>query len=511
MKIPFDYQLSNLLEFKQKEIKRLAAFWQMRLGKSPLAIWFLQNQKIKPKRVLILCPKSVITSWEEELKDFNIPYMLLLSANKELHETSGHFPMWFIANYEVCSAKDSKIIKLGWDAIIADESTKIKNFRSNISRCLQDENNFPLSNLNQKVQYRVILAANPTPETELEYFPQFKFLTNTAVGETLVENQETSAGTFYGYKDFWRFRKDCFFTDAESPGKYFLNKEHEAKIGRWLSENNTYFLTRRAVGKELQAVYEKRFIDLPPDYRKKYDDFESNWFTEFMDSLVLEGLHGQSPAQLATKFATVAQNYLHQMACGFPKNVTEEGYSKHKLNELLDLIKYDLKGEKVVIWCQYLKDIEVIKASLKKLYYDGSRDFADVADVSGKTTPEQLGNILRQFRDTESKGRVDYLVCQIRKASMGMDFSAADTQIFFSRSWSALDNQQAMERLVHPEKADREDFTNILTIDLIAANTVDEDLYRALIEKKGKGNFFRLFLKRTGYKYNAKRSNIQMA
>ncbi len=208
---------------------------------------------------------------------------------------------------------------------------------------------------------------------------------------------------------------------------------------------------------------------------------------------------GKSPLQLETKFATVAQNYLHQMACGYPKHdAYTEFRSDHKLRELIQLLRNDLLGEKVVIWCHYLNDIQAIQQEIRKHFLNDALPTKAVILKGGQST-QQLQDALFQFRTTTNLA-CNYAICQTRKASMGMDLSIADTQVFFSRSWSGLVNDQAKDRLIHPDKMHPTiDRKGILTLDIICEDTIDEDLHHALIEKSANANVYKWFLKRTGF------------
>ena len=478
-KVPFPYQ-KELLD-KAKTRTRLSLFWEMRLGKSLTAYWWLQNKNPKPQRILIICPKSVIVSWYEQLKEEGINTILVFdSKNTDIQEMSEGMPILAITNYETLTSKNNRLIEMAWDAIILDESTKIKNPTTKISDLITDKNAFPQSSPMWqspcKNQYRVILTGTPAPESYLNYFQQFKFLYG-------------KVGT---HDNYFKFRKEYFYFD-QNKARYQPKFHFISKFATFLN-TYTYNLRRKDVGIDLPNITEKRYVSMSTEHRKIYDDFEENWFAEFLDTVVntYNVDSGPSIKQLETQFATVAQSYLHQMACGFPKKMpTFQG--KHKLNELIDIIENELDpSDKVVIWCQYLADIEAIRSALARRHTPEA--------ITGGTTTPQLAAILERFRRPYDDSRAcNQLICQIRKASMGMDLSAADTQIFFSRSWSALDNQQAIDRLVHPEKKNKPGFEGLLTIDIITQDTVDEDMYNALVDKRANQNFFKWFLKRTGF------------
>ena len=88
MKTPYPYQQEHLDILQKRGVTRLPLFWQMRLGKSPLTIWWIKAQQPTPLRVLIVCPKSVLVSWKEELDSFSIPHVLFSTLHKDMQSGS---------------------------------------------------------------------------------------------------------------------------------------------------------------------------------------------------------------------------------------------------------------------------------------------------------------------------------------------------------------------------------------------------------------------------------------
>lgn len=493
MREPRIYQAKLLKNARDRS--KLPLLWRMRTGKSLAAIrWIKQHEKdnnLPPNslRVLIICPKTVIVSWDEELSLEEIPHVILSSKNKDFH----HFnlqPIWAITNYETLIAQDTYLHNLPWDAILLDESTKIRNPNTKITRLLTHPNSFPSSaddSLTQQSyssklssQLRAILTGTPAPETLLDYFFQFKFL----------------FGSFGKYRNYHQFKAECF--QLNDRNKYIPKVGVRKSVGAFLSKH-AFTLSHSEANLNLPNTYEKRIVELDPKTRKIYDEFETNWFSDLLDEhLKQNNASLSSIGSLMTQWATVAQNYLHQLAVGYPKK-TPEFAAHHKLRELHSLLHGELREEKVVIWCRYSRDIQTIYKTLK------NKGIRVPATLAGGDNTEDVARKLRKFRSRSSKAPhfqepVDTLVCQIKKAAMGTDLSAADTQIFFSRSWSALENEQATDRLIHPLKKDNPNFTSLLTIDIITKDTIDQDLITALIEKKAESHVIRLFMERIGGK-----------
>lgn len=500
MRTPRPYQ-AKLLE-DAKDRSKLPLLWRMRTGKSLAVIRWIKNhertQKTGPLRVLIICPKTVLVSWDEELTLEEIPHVIFSTKNKEIHHWNMQ-PVWAITNYSTLIAQDVYLHELPWDAVVLDESTNIRNPNTKITKLLSHRDSFSSScqdnNTGQAYfsklssQLRAILTGVPAPEILLDYFFQFKFL----------------YGSFGKYRNYHEFKSNCF--QVNDRGRYLPKVGVRKSVGAFLSEH-AFTLSHSEANLNLPNVYQRRIVELDPKTRKIYDEFEVNWFSTLLDAHLKEN-NATSPSvgQLMTQWATVAQNYLHQLAIGYPKK-TPEFSAHHKLREVHSLLHGELRQEKVVIWCRYSRDIEVIYKTLS------NKGIRTPATLTGGDNTEGVKRKLGRFRSTAPtaphfRQPVDTLICQIRKAAMGMDLSAANTQIFFSRSWSALENEQAQDRLIHPLKKEDPNFVSLLTIDIITKDTIDEDLVTRLIEKKAESHVIRLFMERIGGKIKKHKAKIK--
>lgn len=508
MRTLYNYQQEGVDWGKRR--RYLPLFWDMRLGKSIVTIriideWRQQSPIIAknrpdiaenwpiPYRILILCPKTVIVSWRNELELEKKTFFILSATNKDLHSNllslaSPDNPIYCVANYEVTKynndSSKSKVSSNGstsyipinkqkWDVVVLDESTKVRNPKTATTEAVIDSrySSLPAS------KYKICLTGTPAPETTIDYFNQFKFL----------------FGTFIGYQNYYKFRKECFDRDDWDANRFIPKLGFQHKLAAHL-QKRANILSRKVAGLNIPSTFEIRTVTLAKSARAIYDDFAANWHTNFLRHLIEDEVNfdSSSPLQLATQYATVAQNYLHQLACGYPKSTPGVGFH-HKRDEVLSLLQDELRGEKVVIWCRYQRDIDELYSAIKEL-----RD-RNPFKITGTITNEQLYHKLRDFNDEypNSCNNLVYLnvaICQIKKACMGIALYGADTQIFFSRSWSGLENQQATDRLIHPSKANSNH--SILTIDIITEDTMDQDVYDAIVRKKADGDIHKLFFKR---------------
>ncbi len=428
---------------------RIALFMEMRLGKSLVAIRWAKAQK-EAHNWLILAPSAALPGWREELlgdgiKELDIcnleafpsdmVYEIVLSYIKNRHTRR----TWFLMNYEKLTANPN-LFKLMWGGVICDESTKIRNPQSEISKALNKQLNW--------ARYKANLSGCPAPEWEGDYFQQMLFLYDGFMGES----------------SFWNWRKKYCLNSGYD---WTFNKTFKNKMDQELSEL-TFTLSRKDAGMGEKKVYEKRYVDMNFSqigiYKHIEEDFEYS----------LEGKTSM------TKWAPVKYNWMQQVAGGFGLSENERVcISNTKLNEIKYLLKTELKKEKVVIWFKHNWELEyafICLTDMKCAIYTGDKKGGEEA-----------------FKN----GDCQVMLAQGKCASMALDWSAASTAIYYSNWPDGEIRMQTEDRIVNVRKKEP-----LLYIDLITKDTIDEDIYDLLKGKKTKAQgFMSLLNKRMKEKY----------
>jgi SNF2 family DNA or RNA helicase len=162
---------------------------------------------------------------------------------------------------------------------------------------------------------------------------------------------------------------------------------------------------------------------------------------------------------------------LHQITCGHFKaddgTVTE--VKSNRMNELLSILE-EVEG-KVIIWANYVHDIEKIVEVLKKTYGEDST----VAYYGAIDANTRQNNIALYQAEN---GNTRYFVGNTQTGGYGITLTAANTVIYYSN------NYDLEKRLQSEDRAHRIGQKNIVTyIDLIAEKTVDERIVKALRNK----------------------------
>mgnify|MGYP003626041673 FL=1 len=162
---------------------------------------------------------------------------------------------------------------------------------------------------------------------------------------------------------------------------------------------------------------------------------------------------------------------MQQIVCGHVK--MDDGsmveIKSNRINELMSVLE-EVDG-KVIIWANYIYDIEKIIQALKKTYGEDST----VAYYGAVDTNTRQKNIAL-YQDENSPVR--FFVGNTQTGGYGITLTAANTVIYYSNSYDLE------KRLQSEDRAHRIGQTgNVLYIDLCAEGTIDEKIVKALKDK----------------------------
>jgi len=418
----------------------LAYFVDMRLGKTKPVIR-MTRYWIGIASVLIVAPYSAFMGWRDELKKEGQPPAIELSKKTQARRDD-LFNYWGKNKYFMISKEGflwlPEIKDMSWDVVILDESTFIKNYNTQVTK-------FFVKNF-REVKHRVIMTGLPNPESELDFHSQLEFLDPNIIP-----------------MKHWNFRT-----------KYFLDCDHElilSKKGRkYLSQRLAqycYFLTRKEAGIGSEKIYETRLIQCPNKVLKVYNTLKTEFIYELDEEFRV------------TKYATVKFNWMRKLLGGmFDGKRIWDG----KCAEIKYLINNDLKGQPLIIWCQYIEEIlflqDYFNEYFLKKYKKNAYKRKKIAVIYGEIKKVEREKIIIKFQ----KGLLDWIFAQPTTLRYATDFSRAPTMIYYSMPGRET-RRQTEDRFISAEMTEPK-----LLIDLIVENTVEEGLYTSfkLKEQHGK-------------------------
>ena len=458
---PYDHQIKALEKSVDK--KNYAYFMEMGTGKSKVLVdnMAMLYDKGKINGALIIAPKGVYNNWftgeiPTHLASHIKPKMVLWTATisktkqKEydsLFET-GYDLHILIMNVESFSTDKGrlfagKFLRAHRALMTIDESTTIKNPTAKRTKAIVA--------LGKEAYYKRILTGSPVTKSPLDLFSQCNFL-----NDELLES-----GSYYSFKNRYAVMKTHNFGGRRVQLVHSYQRLDElASILKGFS----YRVLKEECLDLPDKIYIKREVELSKEQLQAYST---------MKSAALATLKGK----IATAPHVLTQMMrLHQITCGHLKNDdgTTTEIKSNRMTELMNLL--DETEGKVIIWGNYIYDIENLVKAVGKEYGADS-----VVQYYGATSQDDRAKAIKKFQDPDSKVR--FFIGNPQTAGYGITLTAAGTVVYFSNGYDLE------KRLQSEDRAHRIGQNKSVTyVDFIAPKTVDEKIVKALRSKMNIAN-----------------------
>ena len=453
---PYKHQLTALEKSVDK--KEYGYFMEMGTGKSKVLVdnMAILYDKGKINGALIIAPKGVYTNWFSQEIPIHLashikPKMVLWTAStsktkekeyQTLFETGFDLHV-LIMNVEAFSTKKGvefayKFLRSHKTIMAVDESTTIKNPSAKRTKSILM--------LGKQAKYRRILTGSPVTKSPLDLYSQCAFL-----NEDLLDH-----GSFYSFRNRYAHMIERNFGGrrVQIVGSYQRLDELEEILKKF---------SYRVQKSECLDLPKKIFINRTVQLTKEQEEAYAT-----MKSAALAKLKGK----MATAPHVLTQLMrLHQITCGHLKSDdgTITNFKHRRIEELIDVMN-EMEG-KVIIWANYVHDINEITKALETEYGEGS-----VVQYYGKVSSDDRQKAIKDFQDPNSP--VKYFIGNTQTGGYGITLTAASNVIYYSNSYDLE------KRLQSEDRAHRIGQTKSVTyVDLIAEKTVDEKIIKALRKK----------------------------
>ena len=455
---PYEHQLQALEKSWAQDT--YALFMEMGTGKSKVLVdnIAMLYDRGAVRGALIIAPKGVYKNWNDIEFPTHMPehveYTKVLwepnITKKKQHELDTLFVdddklKVLIMNVEAFStskgldfAHSFLNIFVGRALIGIDESTTIKN-----PTAKRTKNILKIADL---AKYRRILTGSPVTKSPLDLYSQCEFLDPYHLGHQ----------SYYSFRARYANMIDRNFGGrrVQIVGSYRRLPELTEKL-----EKFSYRVLKEDCLDLPPKVFTKRIIELTDEQKKVYAQMKREAVAE------LEG------KVMSTMNVMTQLMRLHQVTCGHFKadddTITE--IKNNRIDSLLELLE-ETEG-KVIIWANYRADIKNIVAALKKAYGEAS-----TVEYHGSVDPTLRQDNIAQFQQKNSPTR--YFVGNAQTGGYGITLTAANTVVYYSNSYDLE------KRLQSEDRAHRIGQTGSVTyVDLMAENTIDERIVKALNKK----------------------------
>jgi SNF2 family DNA or RNA helicase len=429
-------------------------------------------------KTLILCPKSVISVWDEhcmELTELDVYVLDTKNRTQFIKDaTNKNNSGYFIANWDAIRLMP-ELQKVGWFHVLGDEIHRIKNRKAQVT----------VATKKIKAKHKTGMSGTPVDNKPQDLWSIINWLWPSY------------------YTSYWKFVK--YYTIQEMTPEGYSKFTGLKNVDRLHKEMEPWFVRRlkKDVLPDLpDKYYTKIWVDLEPKQRRAYDQMRKNmvaWCEDYKDQLddpiiaqavvaQLVRLQQYSDAYVVPHMIddpeyadidpwTMPEGWTMPQVQQFKKRKKKNGEEdwipvwdlsdpSAKLDALMELID-DRGDEQIVVFSQFKSMVNLLAKRLEK---KGIKYATLTGDVS---QADRQANIAK-FQ----AGEVQVFAGTIAAGGVGVTLTAASTIVFIDRSWSPAINLQAEDRVHRIGQKDA-----VEVIDLMARNTVDLGKSQQLAKK----------------------------
>lgn len=430
---PFKHQSECFEIIKERPYHAL--FLEPGLGKTKIVLDVITYRKSirNGYRVLVVCPNTIVENWSDEVKkhsDLSCT-MLVGASDKRKKMIQQRLTDVTVINYESVRICLKELMEAGYNCVVFDESTEIKNPKAQQSKACWA--------LSLQTKHRIIMSGTPIMNNPLDIFSQYYVLNNNIFGS-----------------NYYRFRARYAVLGG------YLGKQ----VVKWVNmkelQERLYSCAIRKTKDECldlpPKLYQVIRLQLPDEQKAFYNKLASELIAEYKGEIILA-------PHILTKLMR-----LSQITAGFTKTVKEEEIvfkTNPKIDWLMDFMENVGVSHKIVVFCRFKNEIAQMQQALLRMGYA-------CVTVCGETE-DRIGAV-RAF-NTDPSIRV--FIGQLQTAGIGINLTSASYMVFMTNSYSYGDRVQCEDRIhrIGQQK-------NCTYIDLLCENTIDGAVYNALKHKK---------------------------
>lgn len=412
--------------------KRAILADDMGTGKTIQAITTCENAG--HEKVLVVCPNTLKWTWLNEVGKWTDSVAVVVNGakNKRMKAIQEFKGKYLIINYESLRIHE-ELATMRWDAIIFDEAHKLKNRKAQqtvVAKKVKSENIY-------------LLTGTPMLNRPDELWS----LLNRLYPEK--------------FRSYWRFVEQyCQLVHNGYANEIVGCTPEQEKA---LRETLAPIMIRRTKAEILpdlpEKVHQRHVVALEGEQKKLYKQMEKDAIAKLTQEEVI-----------AAPVVIAQITRLRQLAIS-PQLLSHQVQESAKFNALMDLIKDNHEGHKIVVFSQFRKAIELFS---ERLTTEGIRWTA----VTGKVSQKDRNRATKDFQEDKNT-RV--MLATIEAAAHGLTWTSGDIAIFLDRHWTPAINTQAEDRLHRIGQKN-----SVTIINLVAENTIEERIEN-MLEGKAQG------------------------
>lgn len=456
---PYEHQITGIeyLLFN----KESALLDEMGCGKtfqiaSALAL-LIQHGEIE--QVLIVAPKSLVRTWQNELSmASDIEYIVMGGTAAQRGKAIDAGKAILITHYEAMRLEEERLsewMRQKQTALVFDESQRIKNLEAQTTQAAKRIRPFAAR--------CTIATGTPIANRPLDLFSQYLVMD---MGRTFGEK-------FLAFKN----------TFCEMEVQKIQVGRKTVRIERFVGVRNAHELRNRIQRTSLRRL-KSEVLDLPPviykDYVVELRAEQKAMYMQMRDNLKVE-IAQMSADQVVAEASTIAVRLLRLSQIASNPGLIDPNYegSSAKLSEVHEIVDDVLADDtkKIIIWSHFVQNVEWLAKSFEEL-----EKFGKVAWHTGEMDVEARNRAVEAFQDDPST-RIFIATPQSAKEGLTLlprdGRMHADTMIYFDLNFDSSSYIQSQARFHRiGQTAER-----CLVIHLLAEQSVDEFIRKSILEK----------------------------
>lgn len=395
-----------------RELPYGAVFHEQGLGKTKIAVdiilYWLEKKVVDT--VLVVAKKGLIENWKRELSNHTYLKPRILSGNRNENFHVLNSPSRIIlTHYEVVKLEKKRLelfLKARSVGVILDESTKIKNPDSDLTRTFLE--------LASAFTRRVILTGTPVANRPYDIWAQVHFL-----------DQGKSLGN-----DFNEFKRTLDLRNELATDEIERTKFERALVE--VQNKTSKFSVRENKNSEFINLPDKEVKSVWTDWEPTQHDLYCQYRDNLRAIIIKDGIPSEDKAD------EIIKRLLRLVQIASNPALVDEGYQLDPgkwqyLIEILDQIRSN--GEKAIVWTVFTENADWLTKRLRSY---------GAAKIHGKLSMEERNKSVRKFLDDHE---CNVLVATPGAAKEGLTLTVANHVIFFDRGFGLDDYLQAQDRI----------------------------------------------------------------
>lgn len=460
---------------------------EMGLGKTVQAIAALEVLGDGAYPALIVCPNSMKFTWQKEFEVW-APHRktvvidgTAVHRRKQIAQLQAGEAVVGIINYEALRGhtrlsgygpmnltdgekEEKELNTIDFGSVVADEAHRVKDPHSKQTRALWW--------ISKEAAVRFALTGTPIANSPEDAWTLMRFVSplEFPAKTKFIERYGLEAYNIYGFK--------------KTIG---IKSEHKDELFSIIDPRFIRRLKSQVLTQLPEKQYATRFVEMAPKQKKVYDTMRKDMLALLdggaivaVSSLVRDGrlaqfascygelgdpafevrengkrVGGPFPTRAEADLLRSGDQWVHDVT---PLKLTDPSCKVDALEEIVA----ELGEQQAVVFAESRQLIELAAKRLVK-------EKVVCAQVTGAVPAHERAENVAAFQ----RGEIKVLLLTLGAGGEGLTLTAASTAIFLQRSWSAVKNAQAEDRIHRiGQEADR-----VEIIDVISAGTIEEHVH----------------------------------